>query len=78
MITPKQLEVLKTIHILKNEKGYSPTVREITSKLGLSSHSTVHLHIDKLKQKGYVNKLKSSARSLVITDKGNGVLKEDN
>ena len=33
-----------------NDKGYSPSVREISSAVGLKSSSNVHLHLMKLKE----------------------------
>jgi repressor LexA len=46
----------------------APTVRELGSALGITSTSTVAEHIRKLKHKGYVCGVPSSARSLALTD----------
>ena len=41
--------------IAKN--GYPPTVREIGSKAKLSSPATIHFHLTKLEEKGYIKKV---------------------
>ena len=38
------------------EKGYGPTVREVCQTLGLSSPSTVHVHLKALEDKGYIKR----------------------
>jgi len=75
MLTRKQLEVLKGIDDLIKENKYSPTVREISDRLGLASPSTTHTHIKKLEDKGCISKVEASGRSLVITERGKMALK---
>ena len=50
------------------EKGYSPSYREIQAGLGLSSVSAVAEHIDNLVQKGVLRKVPGAARSLEVLD----------
>lgn len=52
----KQLAVLNYIHKAVTEHGYPPTVREICSAVGLSSTSTVHGHINRLIEGGFLQK----------------------
>ena len=52
----KQMEILKFIESFQEENGYSPTVREICTAVGLSSTSTVHSHLLKLTQQGYLQR----------------------
>ena len=52
-----------------NEKGYGPTVREICEKLGLSSPSTVHVHLKTLEQKGYIVRDPLKSRSISLPDR---------
>ena len=54
--TQKQMEILKFIESFQEENGYSPTVREICTAVGLSSTSTVHSHLLKLTQQGYLQR----------------------
>lgn len=66
----KQLAVLNYIHKAVTEHGYPPTVREICSAVGLSSTSTVHGHINRLIEGGFLQKGPSKPRALEITPKG--------
>ena len=66
----KQMAVLSYIHKQVTEHGYPPTVREICSAVGLSSTSTVHGHITRLIDKGFLRKDSAKPRALEITVKG--------
>ena len=50
-LTKKQLALLDYLQDFTEEKGYSPTYREIQAGLGLSSVSAVAEHIDNLIEK---------------------------
>ncbi|MDO4741765.1 MAG: hypothetical protein Q4A79_00080 [Candidatus Saccharibacteria bacterium] len=65
-LTKKQLAVLKFLEEFTDEKGYSPSYREIMTGLGLSSVSAVAEHIDNLVAKGVLKKVQGEARSLEI------------
>lgn len=69
-ISTKQLNVLQSIYDLLKENGYPPTVREIGDRLGLSSPSTVHGHLDRLSDKGLLDRDSSKTRTLEITPLG--------
>lgn len=69
-ITSKQMKVLQSIHELINENAYPPTVREIGAKVGLSSPSTVHGHLDRLEEAGLVERSASKTRTIEITPNG--------
>ena len=71
-LTRKQRAVMDSIERCIREKGYGPTVREICADLGLSSPSTVHVHLKTLEQKGYIvrDPLKSRSISLAASRKG--------
>lgn len=66
----KQMAVLSYIHKQVDEHGYPPTVREICSAVGLSSTSTVHGHITRLIEQGFLRKDSTKPRALEITPKG--------
>jgi len=68
-LTPKQKEVLDFIVHFLNEKGYPPSFREIASGLDLASPSTVHVHIQALRERGFLRNGSSSSRDLEPTDK---------
>ncbi len=67
-LTKKQLAVLEYLQDFTEEKGYSPSYREIQAGLGLSSVSAVAEHIDNLVEKGVIRKVPGAARSLEILD----------
>lgn len=46
--------------------GFAPTLKEIGEALGVSSPATVHEHIDRLRQKGFLKKLDGTSRGLEI------------
>ncbi|MDO8617891.1 MAG: transcriptional repressor LexA [Candidatus Uhrbacteria bacterium] len=71
-LTPKQKEVIDFIVNFINDRGYSPSYREIASGLELASPSTVHAHIQALRLRGYLRGSESSnsgTRELEPTDK---------
>ena len=70
----KQMAVLNYIHKQVEDHGYPPTVREICSAVGLSSTSTVHGHISRLIEQGFLQKDPSKPRALEITSKGLDIL----
>ena len=64
------MAVLSYIHKQVEDQGYPPTVREIGTAVGLSSTSTVHGHINRLIQKGFLTKDPSKPRALEVTAAG--------
>ena len=65
-LTEKQQAVLDFLQDFTEEKGYSPSYREIQAGLELSSVSAVAEHIDNLVNKGVLKKVPGAARSLEI------------
>lgn len=49
-----------------NDTGYSPTVREICSALGIKSTSTVSLHLTKLSERGLIDKRNGACRAVTL------------
>ncbi|MBU0540326.1 transcriptional repressor LexA [Patescibacteria group bacterium] len=68
-LTPKQKEVLDFIVSFINERGYPPSFREIASGLNLASPSTVHVHIQALRERGFLRANGANSRDLEPTDK---------
>ena len=67
-LTKKQRKTLDFVISFIEEKGYSPSYREIANGLKLSSVATVAQHIDTLVEKGFLEKGNNSARSLLPVD----------
>lgn len=66
-VTKRQQAVLDCIEACIQEKGYGPTVREICQILGLSSPSTVHVHLKALEEKGLIKRDPLKSRSITLT-----------
>ncbi|MGI6046118.1 MAG: transcriptional repressor LexA [Eggerthellaceae bacterium] len=66
-LTKRQKAVLNCIEDCIRDKGYGPTVREICSTLGLSSPSTVHVHLNALEEKGFIKRDPLKSRSIALT-----------
>ena len=66
-VTKRQKAVLDCIEECIREKGYGPTVREVCQSLGLSSPSTVHVHLKALEDKGLIKRDPLKSRSIALT-----------
>ena len=71
-LTKKQKAVLECIEDRIAKKGYGPTVREICAEIGLSSPSTVHVHLKALEEKGYIERDPLKSRSIMLKQNDQG------
>ena len=67
-ITKRQQAVLDCIEAFIDEHGYGPTVREVCEVLGLSSPSTVHVHLKALEEKGLIRRDPLKSRSITLAN----------
>ena len=65
-LTGRQGYILQVLKQLIAENGYPPTVREIGEKAHLSSPATIHFHLKKLEEKGYIKKNDNKNRTIEI------------
>ncbi len=65
-ITEKQNNVLDFIKKYSAQHGYPPSIREIGKGLGLSSPATVHTHVKKLVNAGYLKVDNNKFRAMEI------------
>ena len=65
-LTKRQDDVLKYSKKYVAKHGFPPATREIGAALGLTSPATVHTHIKKLVQKGYLRTTKSKFRTIEV------------
>jgi repressor LexA len=65
-VTAKQKRVLQAILDFTKENKYPPTVRELCRELGLSSPSTVHGFLERLKLNGLVTWEERCIRTLKV------------
>lgn len=66
ILYPRERQLLDFIAQFIQRFGYAPTLKEIGDALHVSSPATVHEHIDRLRQKGFIKKLDGTARGLEI------------
>ncbi|MDO5142960.1 MAG: transcriptional repressor LexA [Eubacteriales bacterium] len=63
-MTEKQKRILDFISSYALAHGYPPSVREIGEEMGLRSPSTVHTHLKKLREAGYLEPSDGRSRAL--------------
>lgn len=67
----KQKEIYEFIKDEINIKGYPPSIREICVKVGLSSTSTVHGHLQRLERKDLIKRDPTKPRTIELTQNSN-------
>ena len=67
-ITKRQQQAFDFICTFTAAHGYPPSVREIGSAIGLSSPSTVHSHLHKLEEAGYIKRDPNKPRTIEICE----------
>jgi repressor LexA len=67
---PRRVEILRYLARRASVEGPPPSVREIGAAVGLSSSQTVHHHLGRLEEEGYVMRVGRGARTLGLTGKG--------
>lgn len=77
-LTTRQEHILQIIKQLIAKNGYPPTVREIGEKANLHSPATIHFHLTKLEEKGYIRKGNSKNRTIEILVPNEFIEKEEN
>jgi repressor LexA len=65
-LTARQRKIMEYIISEVQLKGYPPSVREIGEAVGLSSSSTVHAHLEKLEQLGYLRRDPTKPRAIEV------------
>src|ERR687889_2208807 len=67
---PRRVEILRYLAGRASVEGPPPSVREIGVAVGLCSSQTVHHHLGRLEEEGYVRRVGRGARTLGLTGKG--------
>jgi len=75
-ISSRQEKILKFIDRKIKECGYPPSVREIAKAVNLSSSATVHSHLKKLEEKGYLKRNHSKPRAISLLNYNDNELSE--
>ena len=67
MLIERQKQVLDMIRDYAKSKGYPPSVREICKAVGLSSTASVHNHLHKLQDMGFIQRDSAKPRAIELT-----------
>jgi repressor LexA len=67
VLTKQQRRILNFISTFLETEGYAPTLEEIRDHLGVTAVSTVHEHVERLIEKGYLRRGWNQSRSLSLT-----------
>ncbi len=65
-LTEKEREMYEYIVKVMEENSYAPSVRDIQNALGIKSTATVHAYLNKLEEKGYIQKEQGKSRTLRV------------
>ncbi|GIO23185.1 transcriptional repressor LexA [Oceanobacillus sp. J11TS1] len=65
-LSKRQQMIFDFIKEQVDQKGYPPSVREIAVAVGLASSSTVHGHLERLENKGYIRRDPTKPRAIEI------------
>lgn len=66
MLTKRQKQILDYITKFIKKNDYSPSLEEMKEHFKLSSVSTIHQHVEALKEKGCLDKIKNRPRSIDV------------
>lgn len=66
LLTTRQNQILAYIKNTLCAKGYPPSVREIGKAVGLSSSSTVHSHLAKIEEMGFIRRDPTKPRTIEV------------
>ena len=65
-LTARQKQFLDFIESFIKDKGFPPSIREVQKAFGLKSTKGVKDHIDRLVERGYLNRQDGSARAISV------------
>ena len=68
----KLIKIMDYIRKFSEENGYTPSVREIGKECEIKSTATVYSYLQKLQERGYLNKASNKKRSVTLA-KSSGV-----
>ena len=68
LLGKRQKQILEFIRETLRTKGYPPSVREIGEAVGLKSSSTVHMHLTKLEELGFIKRDPIKTRAIVLAE----------
>ena len=69
-LSKRQILILSFVRDFTTHNPHPPTVREIAGGCNLSSTSVVDYNLLRLKEKGYLTRVPSISRGIVLTERG--------
>lgn len=73
-LTKKQQLVYDFLETYTRQEGYPPSIREMCKALGVKSTSTIHGHLEKLEEKGFIKRESTKNRAITMTKLSESVL----
>jgi repressor LexA len=67
-LAPVQRQTLEFLRNFIADRGYAPTLRDIANHIGVKSASTAHFHLERLEQKGFIQRGSDGSVELVNRD----------
>ncbi|MBC8504433.1 MAG: repressor LexA [Anaerolineales bacterium] len=66
-LNEKHIKVLHVLYTYTGKHGYPPTIREICERAELSSTSVANYYLERLEEKGYIQRDRGISRGLKVT-----------
>lgn len=73
-LTDRQRAVLAYVHREISRNGWAPSIKEMCAHFRWASTHTAFIHLETLKRKGAIERLKGASRAIRITPAGRGSL----
>jgi len=68
-LAPVQRQTLEFLRNFLADKGYAPTLKDISRHIGVKSASTAHFHLERLVSKGFIKRGEDGSLELIENDK---------
>lgn len=65
-LSDRQVKLLECIRDALMRRGYAPTIREMMTRTGIPSTSTVSYNLDRLEEAGYIRRQEGDARAVTL------------
>ena len=69
-LSERQIRILRFVRDFTYRHPYPPTIDEITRGCGISGRSVTHYSLTILERRGYMTRVPSAARTIVLTERG--------
>ena len=69
-LSERQARILRFVRDFTDRHPYPPTIEDITRGCNISSSSVTHYNLTILERRGYMTRVPSAARTIVLTKKG--------